>query len=306
MQKTLKSQVVLSGVGLHSGKTVTLRIHPAPVQTGIWFRRVDVTGQDPFVAAHWDLAQHSPLCTKLVNHDGVYVSTVEHLMAGLAGCGISNALVEIDGPEVPILDGSAHEFVAAFLDAGVIEQSEPVQAIRILKEVRVGNDDAWARLTPDDMLTMAFEIDFADAAIGHQKKSLALANGAFVHELCDSRTFCSNSDVETMWANGLALGGTLSNAVVFEGSDVLSPGGLRHSDEPVRHKMLDALGDLSLAGAPILGHYDGYKAGHTLTNMLLRALFDQPDAFCYVTCDAQTAARLPGADVTASDVRQIA
>ncbi|MEO0359340.1 MAG: UDP-3-O-acyl-N-acetylglucosamine deacetylase [Pseudomonadota bacterium] len=306
MQKTLTSDVVLTGVGLHSGKAVEMRISPAPVETGIWFRRTDVTGQDPYIAARWNLAQHSPLCTKLVNQDGVSISTVEHIMAGLAGCGINNALVELNGPEVPILDGSAHGFVTAILQAGVIEQAAAVRAIQVVNPVRVSNGDAWAELVPSDALTMDFEIDFSDAAIGHQKKSMALANGAFVHELCDSRTFCRNADVEQMRANGLALGGTLANAVVVEGSQVLSPGGLRHKDEAVRHKMLDALGDLSLAGAPILGGYTAYKGGHTLTNQLLCALFDAPDAYRFVTCDASTVARLPGADVTASDVRRLA
>ncbi|MGB1236395.1 MAG: UDP-3-O-acyl-N-acetylglucosamine deacetylase, partial [Planktomarina sp.] len=289
-----------------SGNPVTLRIRPSAVNTGVWFRRMDSVDGDAFVPAIWDFAEHSPLCTRLVNADGVSVATVEHLMAGLAGCGINNALVELDGPEVPILDGSAHEFVTAFLDAGIVEQSAPVRAIRILKPVRVENGDAWAELQPDTAIRMDFVIDFDEAAIGHQEKSMTLANGAFVHDLCDSRTFCRNADVEMMRANGLALGGTLENAVVFDKDVVLSPGGLRHSDEPVRHKMLDAMGDLALAGAPIIARYCGHKAGHTLTNMLLRALFDTPDAFETFECDSATMALLPGADVTREDVPVLA
>lgn len=302
LQKTLKSKVTLKGVGLHSGEPVTLVVHPSAVNTGIWMRRVDVTDRDAFVPAIWDAAEHSPLCTRLVNVDGVSVSTVEHLMAGLAGCGINNALVELNGPEVPILDGSAREFVQAFLNVGTVEQMSPVRVIKIIKPIRITVGDAWAELRPDSAFRMDFTIDFDDAAIGHQEKSMKLANGAFVHELCDSRTFCNNSDVEMMRANGLALGGTFENAVVFDRGTVLSPGGLRHSDEPVRHKMLDAMGDLALAGSPIIGCYQGHKAGHTLTNKLLHALFEAPDCFEMIECTSDMASCLPGADVHLADV----
>jgi UDP-3-O-[3-hydroxymyristoyl] N-acetylglucosamine deacetylase len=161
-------------------------------------------------------------------------------------------------------------------------------------------------LSPATTLQISFEIDFADAAIGRQTKTLSMANGTFVRELCDSRTFCRQADVDAMRANGLALGGTLMNAVVVDGTQVLSPGGLRHSDEAVRHKMLDALGDLATAGAPILGRYTGVRAGHGLTNKLLTALFDQPDAWRWVTCDVATAARLPGVGVKPADLALVA
>jgi len=177
-----------------------------------------------------------------------------------------------------------------------------VRAIRVLKPVEVRDGEAVARLAPSDMLEIDFRIDFTETAIGRQEKHLNMANGAFVRELCDSRTFCRQQDVDAMRANGLALGGSLDNAVVFEGDRVLSPGGLRHSDEPVRHKMLDALGDLALAGAPILGHYTGIRAGHALTNRLLRALFAQPDAYSYVDCGLQTGCKLPGVGVHRSDI----
>ena len=175
-------------------------------------------------------------------------------------------------------------------------------AIRVLMPVEVRDGDAVARLEPADMLEIDFQIDFAEAAIGRQTKRLNLANGAFVRELSDSRTFCRQIDVDAMRANGLALGGTLENAVVFQGDQVLSPGGLRHADEPVRHKMLDALGDLSLAGAPILGRYTGIRAGHAMTNRLLRALFAQPDAWERVEVGAQTLGKLPGVGVIAADL----
>ena len=271
MQATLKSPISFTGVGLHSGQPVRMTLHPASAEFGIWFRRTDVTDRDALIAAKWHAVSESELCTRISNSDGVSVATVEHVMAAIAGCGIHNVLIEIDGPEVPILDGSAAEFVSAILARGLRRSDAPVRAIEILEAVEVRRGDAWARLDPGATLSIDFHIDFADAAIGVQDKSLNMANGTFVHELCDSRTFCRSIDVDAMRARGLALGGTYENAVVVDGSEVLSPGGLRHKDEPVRHKMLDALGDLALAGAPILGRYSGHRAGHALEPG------DQPD-----------------------------
>ena len=282
-------------------------MRPAAAEHGIWFRRSDVLVGDNLIPARWDMVERTALCTRLVNRAGATVSTVEHLMAALAGCGIHNALIDIDGPEVPILDGSALPFVRAFLQRGLRDQDAPVRALEVLRPVEVRQGEAWARLLPGQGLSIAFEIEFPDAAIGRQSKVLDLANGAFVRELCDSRTFCRQADVEAMQANGLALGGAPGeNAVVFDGDRVCSPGGLRHADEPVRHKMLDALGDLALAGAPIIGRYEGHRAGHALTNTLLRALFAMPDAFRMTTCSAPTAARLPGAGVRRSEIPQVA
>ena len=277
-------------------------VNPASADYGIWFRRTDLVGVDPLVPARWDAVIPSRLCTLLGNAAGATVSTVEHIMAALAGCGIHNALIEIDAAEVPILDGSAEQFVKAFLARGLREQTAPVRAVQILKPVEVREGDAVARLDPSDMLEIDFRIDFADSAIGTQAKSLSMANGAFVRELCNSRTFCRQQDVDDMRARGLALGGTLDNALVIEGDRILTPGGLRHDDEPVRHKMLDALGDLSLAGGPILGRYTGIRAGHALTNRLLRALFARPDSFRVMDCGAQAGRKLPGAGVVPADL----
>ena len=182
----------------------------------------------------------------------------------------------------------------------------PIRVIEVLSTVEVHTAQGWARLGPGAGLTMDFHIDFADRAIGKQSKSLNLANGTFVRELSDSRTFCRASDVDAMRAVGKALGGTMENAVVVDGDAVLSPGGLRHHDEAVRHKMLDALGDLALAGAPMLAHYEGHKAGHTLTNMLLRELFATPDGYRIRECDAVLAARMPGAGVSAHEIPAVA
>ena len=297
MQTTLASSVSFDGIGLHSGAPVHLVMHPAPAGHGIVFRRSDVTGPDARVPALWDRVTPSKLCTLLANDEGVSVSTVEHLMAALAGLGITNALIEIDGPEVPILDGSAAPFVRAIRAVGLRAQSAGLRAIRVLRPVEVREGAALARLEPAPTLEIDFAIDFAEAAIGKQEKRLKMSNGAFVRELMDSRTFCRLADVEAMRANGLAQGGTFENAVVIEGDTVLSPGGLRHADEAVRHKMLDAMGDLALAGAPLMARYVGNRAGHALTNKLLRALFADPTAWAWETCTSAQLHRLPGAGV---------
>lgn len=302
MQNTLSTPATFTGFGLHSGLPVRMTVRPAAADHGICFRRVDVTEGNPLVPARWDHVTPSKLCTVIENADGVSVSTIEHVMAALAGSGIHNALIDIDAPEVPILDGSALSFVAGFLAAGIEAQDRPVRAIRVLKPVEVSEGEATARLDPADMLEIDFSIDFEDAAIGMQTRRLNMANGAFVRELSDSRTFCRQADVDAMRERGLALGGTLENAVVFDGDRVLSPGGLRHEDEPVRHKMLDAVGDLALAGGPILGRYTGERAGHALTNRLLRALFADPAAYRHVDCGPQTLGKLPGVGVHAGDL----
>lgn len=306
LQTTLKQKVAFEGTGLHSGAPVRMVVFPGPAEYGIWFARTDVSERDAMIAATWDSVDRTPLNTRLVNEAGVTVSTVEHLMAALAGCGIHNALIEIDGPEVPILDGSSAEFVTAFLKAGVKELDAPLRVIRILKPVEVREGSALARLEPASAPDMEFRISFDDGAIGDQAKRMSLANGSFVRELCDSRTFCRLADVDAMHAKGLALGGTLENAVVVEGNQVLSPGGFRHEDEPVRHKMLDAVGDLALAGLPIVGRYVGDRAGHSLTNTLLRALFVDPEAYRIEEATPEIAARLPGAHLTPGDLRLVA
>ncbi|MBC7477905.1 MAG: UDP-3-O-acyl-N-acetylglucosamine deacetylase [Pseudorhodobacter sp.] len=302
MQNTIKSPVTFSGLGLHTGAAVRMVVRPASADYGIWFRRTDIATGDTMIPARWDAVVPSKLCTLVANDDGASVSTIEHIMAALAGLAISNALIDIDGPEVPILDGSAAPFVTALLARGIMEQGAPSRAIRVLKMVEVRDGEALARLEPAEMLEIDFRIDFTDRAIGRQSRRLNMSNGAFVRELSDSRTFCRQSDVDAMRARGLALGGTLDNAVVFDGDRILTPGGLRYRDEPVRHKMLDALGDLSLAGAPLLARYTGIRAGHALTNRLLRALFNTPGAMMIDDCDDLAGGKLPGIGVHKGDL----
>ena len=298
--------MTFSGIGLHTGRVVHMRIHPASAEYGIWFRRTDIEDRDDLIPARWDSVSDTCLNTRIKNTDGVSVSTIEHVMAAMAGCGVHNALIEIDGPEVPLLDGSSKPFVASILAHGLRQLDAPVRAIRILKPVEVTHGEAVAALAPSGSLQIDFHIDFADTAIGRQTKSLSMANGAFVRELCDSRTFCRMADIDAMRENGLIVGGSLTSAVVVDGDTVVTPGGMRHEDEPVRHKMLDALGDLSLAGAPILGRYSGHRAGHAMTNKLLRAVFADPTAYELVECDRDMAESLPGAGVSRADYSGIA
>ncbi len=305
VQTTLRNPVWFRGTALHSGQHVELGVHPAPAGRGIMFERTDLAG--PLATRRIEVGPaaliEANLCTRIGNAAGVTVSTIEHLLAALAGCGVHNARITLNGPEVPILDGSSRPFVTAFIRAGFQRLAAPLTAIRVLRPVEVRMNEAFARIEPAEMLSISFEIDFPDAAIGQQSMDLMLCNGTFVRELSDSRTFCRKADVDFMRANGLALGGTMENAVVVDGAQVLSPGGLRHVDEPVRHKMLDAMGDLAVAGAPILGRYVGYRAGHTLTGRLVRALLADPLAHERVTVTADQAHALPGAGVGEHDLR---
>ncbi len=306
VQTTIKSAVTFTGAGLHSGRRARMTIHPASAEYGIWFRRTDVIGKDQMIPARWDAVPHAQLCTIIENAAGVQVSTIEHVMAALAGCGIHNALIEIDGPEVPILDGSAAPFALGIVARGVRVLDADLRCFEVLEPVEVRDGDAFARLEPAETLEIDFAIDFTDAAIGQQRKHLVMANGTFLRELSNSRTFCRQADVDFMRDRGLALGGTYDNAVVVDGDRVLSPGGFRHSDEAVRHKMLDALGDLALAGAPILGRYTGNRAGHAMTNRLLRALFARPGAFRLIACDAARQRLLPGSSISKADIHAVA
>ena len=291
MHTTLRSTVRLAGVGLHSGRPAHVAIGPAWRGHGIRFRRADRGGAE--LPALWDRVAPSELCTRLSAGAGA-VSTIEHLMAALAGCGVTDAAVELDGPEPPILDGSAAPFVEAIAAAGLRPLGGSPRAIEILEPVEVRDGAALARLEPNrawgrGRLVIDVAIDFPDAAIGRQHRCMTLRPGVFARELAAARTFCRRSDVDAMRARGLALGGSLGNAVVVDGDSVLSPGGLRWPDEMVRHKMLDAVGDLALAGAPIHGRYVGRRSGHRLTNRLLRAVFDRPSAWRWSTGPAPAA-----------------
>ncbi len=302
MQNTISTECAISGTGLHSGKPVRMKLKPAAAGTGIVFRRVDCPEAMREIRVHPESWVEAQLCTVLENAHGLRVTTIEHLLAALHGCGIHNLIIEIDSEEVPILDGSAAPFVRKLLSAGVCAQDAPLSVLRMRKTVEVEKDGARARLSPAPRLELAFEIDFDEPAIGHQSKQLNMCNGAFLRELSDCRTFCLRRDVERMQAAGLALGGTLDNAVVFDDGAILSPGGLRRADEPVRHKMLDVMGDLYVAGLPILGRYEGVRAGHALTGLLLQAVFADPASYERVTLGAAARNRLPGTGISTADL----
>lgn len=283
MQTTLKRTIDISGVGLHTGRKVNMRLRPARADVGVVFVRTDVEGPARLLPVRFDAVEQVPLCTKLSNLEGVSVSTIEHIMAALGGLGVDNAIVEVSGPEVPILDGSALPFVEAIDRVGITVLKLPSKTLKILKTVRVQSGSAWAQLSPGAGLTARIEIDFPDAAIGHQVLNYRASAGAFRDELAASRTFCRASDIEGMKERGLALGGTLQNAIVFDGPRIISPGGLRMERECVRHKMLDVIGDLAVLGCRIDGCFRANRPGHALTNRLIRALIAEPGAFSF-TC----------------------
>lgn len=285
LQHTLKSPIGCVGTGVHSGRRVSLTLCPAAPGSGIVFRRTDLDGTD--IPARFDLVTDTTLCTVVADPtDPTHsVGTVEHLMAALAGAGIDNARIEVDGPELPILDGSAAPFLFLIGCAGIVAQPAPRARIEVLRPTRVTDGEAFAELLPDagsDALEMAMSIDFDAPAIGRQALSLTLSDHSFRDELAAARTFALAGDITRLHAAGLARGGSLDNAVVVDGARVLNPGGLRMADEFVRHKLLDAVGDLALAGAPIAGRFVAHRSGHTLNNQLLRALFADATAWRHV------------------------
>lgn len=281
MQYTVKKETVLNGTGLHSGADVRMTLRPAAAHTGIVFVRTDVTGRDNIVPARWDGVVDTRLCTMLGNAAGVTVGTVEHLMAALRGCGIDNVIVELDGPEVPVMDGSSEPFVALIDEAGTEAQDVPRRVIKILREIRVEKDGKVARLRPADGSYFSGSIAFDHPAIGAQMRDVQLLNGNFRHDIAGARTFGFLAEVEMLRRNGLALGGSLENAIVLDHDGVMNPEGLRHEDEFIRHKLLDAIGDLYLAGAVIVGSYESDRPGHALNNALLRALFADKGAWAW-------------------------
>lgn len=282
-QRTVKNSIHCRGVGLHSGVKTSLTLLPAPPDTGIVFRRTDLAGAGAEITAHWKNAVDSALCTTLSNREGIVVATVEHLMAAFAGAELDNVVVEIDGPEVPIMDGSAAPFVFLIECAGVREQDAPRRAIKVLKPVTVGEGAKSAALLPDHGFSMSFEIDFESRAVSRQDINLVFDSETFKAEISRARTFGFLHDLDRMRAAGLARGGSLDNAVVVSGDIILNEGGLRYADEFVRHKLLDALGDCYLAGYPLIGHFHGQRSGHSLNRKVLEALFADPDAWCFTT-----------------------
>lgn len=284
-QRTIQKAIAITGIGLHSGEPVDLEFHPQPVDTGIVFERSDIVGSTPIPASAF-LVQDTMMSSNLV-FGGTRVGTVEHLLSAVAGLGIDNLLIRVSASEIPIMDGSASPFIGLLLQSGFREQEGLKKFLRIVRPVRVDVDDKWAELRPYDGFELNFEIDFDHPAINKdfQHAQLQFSTQNFIEQLSSARTFGFLRDIEALRQNNLALGGSMDNAIVIDDANILNEEGLRFNDEFVRHKILDALGDLYLIGYPILGRFNAYKSGHALNNMLVREILSDPSNFEIVTFD---------------------
>lgn len=284
-QRTIKTAIAVTGTGLHSGAPVDLEFHPQPADTGIVFERSDMSHCEPIPASAF-LVQDTLMSSNLVFGD-TRVGTVEHLLSAIAGLGIDNLLIRVSASEIPIMDGSASPFVGLLLQSGFIEQDSPKNFLRITRPVRVSIDDKWAELRPYDGFEMNFEIDFDHPAFDKdfQHAQFRFSTQNFIEQLSEARTFGFLKDIEALRKSNLALGGSMDNAIVIDESRVLNAEGLRFADEFVRHKMLDALGDLYLIGFPIIGRFNAYKSGHALNNLLIREVLSDENNFEIVTFD---------------------
>jgi len=271
-QQTINFEFSLNGIGLHTGEKVMITIQPAKVNNGIKFIRKDLK-KDNIIDAVWSNVTSTNLCTTISNDNGVSVSTIEHLMSALSGMHIDNANILIDKPEVPIMDGSSLPFVEKLENSVILKQEIDRKIILVKKEILVTNTDSFAKITPNKQFSIDFEIEFDSHLINKQSRQLQLVNGNYKSDISSARTFGFEKDVDNLRANGLALGGSLDNAVVVGEKNILNKEGLRFSDEFVRHKILDSIGDLYLAGHPIQGYFSGNKSGHYLNNQLLKKLF---------------------------------
>ena len=277
-QTTLASEISLTGTGVHTGAPVSITLCPADGDTGIRFLLSNGDADGTEIAADPRSVTGVTLCTVLGDGNGASIATVEHLLAALSGLGVDNALIEIDSSEVPIMDGSASRFVEAIDEAGLAELEDPRRFLKVLKRIAVEDAGAFGELTPNNGFHIDVEIDFDSPLIGAQRIEIDVNPGSFRRELSRARTFGFMKDVERLWAAGLALGASLENTVAIGDDRVINREGLRFSDEFVRHKALDAVGDLALAGAPILGSFRSYRGGHRLNALVLKALFADPDA----------------------------
>ena len=284
-QRTLKQPITYVGIGLHTGKKVSMIVRPASDGQGIHFHRKDVPAGTGFIPARWYNILETRMSTVIGNEHGVTVSTVEHLLAALRGCGVDNAFIELDGPEVPIMDGSAGPFVSLIERIGTVSQETTRHAIWIHQPIEVRTRDKFAIMMPSDVQRITVSIDFNSPVVGSQTLSVELVNEAFVKSVARARTFGFAHELDTLQKAGLIQGGSLNNAILVDGERIVNEEGLRFKDEFVRHKILDCYGDLSLAGAPILGHYYSHKPGHELNAMFLQKLFDSYSAWSYISVD---------------------
>lgn len=286
-QHTLKEPVSCTGIGLHSGRRINMTLRPAEPNTGVMFKRTDMAGA-PLVPGDVHHVVDTTLCTT-VGYDGVFISTVEHLLSALSGLGVDNCLVEVDGSELPIMDGSAAPFAFLIKNAGLADQPEPRAYFRVTREVSVTDGDKTATVLPDDEFSVAFTIDYDHPQIKRQTLDYAHNQRAYDRDISRARTFGFLKDIRAMHSVNLALGGSLDNAVVLDDYQVLNDDGLRFGDEFVRHKVLDFIGDVALVGRPVLGRFVAHKSGHALNNKLFRKLLADPQA-CQLVTPANTPA----------------
>ncbi len=280
-QRTIAESVSINGIGLHSGIDVSMQLYPAEIDYGIKFIRKDLT-KNNIIDALWSNVSNTKLSTTISNQFGVSVSTIEHLMSALSGLHIDNIKIEIDGPEVPIMDGSSIKFVDLIDSASVKILNKKRKILKVKKNVKIEYENSSAELKPNNQFSIDFEIDFPSKLVSKQSCQLQLVNGNYKTDIASARTFGFERDVDMLRSNGLALGGSLENAVVVGETKILNSDGLRFKDEFVRHKILDSIGDLYLAGAPIQAYFLGNKSGHHLNNLLLRSLFADKDNYEYI------------------------
>ncbi len=282
MQHTIRQEITISDIGLHCGEVINMRLVPAAENHGIVFVRTDIMQGDNVIPALWNKVVDTRMCTVIGNDDGAIVGTIEHLMSALCGLGVDNLVIEIDGAEVPAMDGSSMPFVEAIEHAGLKAQNLPKRAIKVLKGISVEENGKFVHLTPSDESIFAGEIEFDHADIGYQRFETKLVNGNFKHDIAGARTFGFFHEAQYLRSQGLGLGGSLDNAIILDDKGVMNLEGLRFENEFIRHKLLDAIGDLYLAGGQIIGLYDGVKSGHAMNNAILRELFSRDDNWEYV------------------------
>lgn len=285
LQRTLARSVSVTGVGLHSGERVKLTLHPASANSGIAFRRTDLTGkQNDVISLTPYLINDTRLSSTVVTEHGVRVGTIEHIMSALAAYGVDNALIELNAPEIPIMDGSSLPFIYLLQDAGIVEQNAQKRFLKIVKPVEIQETGKWVKFTPYDGFKVTLTIEFDHPVFNRSSPTFEIdfAGKSYIDEIARARTFGFMQEVEMMRAHNLGLGGNLNNAIVIDENDVLNPEGLRYPDEFVRHKILDAIGDLYIVGHPIIGAFEGYKSGHAINNALLRAVLADESAYEWV------------------------
>jgi len=287
-QTTLKKSITIDGIGLHTGQKISMTLHPAFADSGICFRRSDAASEYTRVSPYTVTSTMLATTIKCGEHS---ISTIEHIMSALYGMGVDNAMIEVSGPEVPILDGSAKPYIPLIKNAGITRLGKPRKYMKFNKKIRLEKDGKWIEIIPSRFFKVTFDIDFESESIGQQRAFYQIDENTFADKIASARTFGFKREVESLWQMGLAKGGSLENAVVIDGDDILNPEGLRYKDEFVRHKVLDLIGDISLTGYRIFGHIRAYKSGHQINNLFARLMTESKDSYSIVEMSGE---KVPG------------